>query len=51
MSERGCGLYEEIDTSGQTKWILPTIIGFFLVVGLSIVRFFMMPLGNPPFND
>lgn len=44
-------MYEEIDTSGQTKWILPTIIGFIVIVGLSIVRFFVMPLGDPPFND
>jgi hypothetical protein len=44
-------LYEEIDTSGQTKWILPTIIGFIVIVGLAIVRFFMMPLGDPPYND
>jgi len=44
-------MYEEIDTSGQTKWILPTIIGFILIVGLSIVRFFVMPIGNPPSID
>ncbi|MHA1863041.1 MAG: hypothetical protein ACTSWA_04670 [Candidatus Thorarchaeota archaeon] len=44
-------MYEEIDTSGQAKWILPTIIGFILIVGLSIVRLFMMPLGDPPFYD
>ena len=44
-------MYEEIDTSGQTKWILPTIVGFVAVVGLSFVRLFMMPLGDPPFND
>lgn len=44
-------MYEEIDTSGQTKWILPTVLGFVFIVGLSIVRFFMMPLGDPPFND
>jgi hypothetical protein len=44
-------LYEEIDTSGEAKWILPTIIGFVTIVGLSIVRFFVMPLGDPPFND
>ena len=44
-------MYEEIDTSGQTKWILPTIIGFIAIVGLSIVRFFVIPLGDPPFND
>jgi len=50
-SESVRGLYEEIDTSGQAKWILPTIIGFILIVGLSIVRLFMMPLGDPPFND
>ena len=44
-------MYEEIDTSGQTKWILPTIIGFIAIVGLSIVRFFVIPFGDPPFND
>ncbi|MGY5859881.1 MAG: hypothetical protein RTU63_10980 [Candidatus Thorarchaeota archaeon] len=44
-------MYEEIDTSGQTKWILSTIIGFVVIVGLAIVRFFAMPLGDPPFND
>ena len=44
-------MYEEIDTSGQSKWILPTIIGFIVILGLSIVRFFVMPLGDPPFND
>ena len=44
-------MYEEIDTSGQTKWILPTIVGFIAVVGLVIVRLFGFPLGDPPYND
>ncbi len=49
--ERVRGLYEEIDTSNQAKWILPTIIGFVVIVGLSILRFFMMPVEPPPFNN
>ena len=44
-------MYEEIDTSGQTKWVFLTIVGFVIVVGLSIVRFFVMPLGDPPYTD
>lgn len=44
-------MYEEIDRSGQGKWILPTIIGFVIVVGLLIVRLFGYPLGEPPYAD
>ena len=44
-------MYEEIDISGQTKWILFTIVGFLAVVGLSIVRLFGFPLGDPPYNE
>jgi len=51
MTECVRGLYEEIDRSGESKWILPTIIGFVVVVGLAIVRFIMIPLGDPPYND
>ncbi len=44
-------MYEEIDRSGQGKWILPTIIGFVIIVGLLIVRLFGYPLGEPPYAD
>ncbi len=44
-------MYEEIDRSGQGKWMLPTIIGFVIIVGLLIVRLFGYPLGNPPYTE
>ncbi len=44
-------MYEEIDTSGQGKWNLYAIIGFIVVVGLFMLRFFGVPLGEPPYLD
>ena len=44
-------MYEEIDRSGQAKWILPAIMGFIVVVGLLVARFFGDPLGAPPYNN
>jgi hypothetical protein len=51
MSECVRGLYEEIDTSGQGKWILPAVIGCIVIVGLLIVRLVVIDIGDPPFDD
>ncbi|MHA1480728.1 MAG: hypothetical protein ACTSQZ_04840 [Candidatus Thorarchaeota archaeon] len=51
MNECAHGLYEEIDTSGQGKWILPAALVFVIVVGLLIVRLFVYPPGDPPYDD
>lgn len=44
-------MYEEIDRSGQGKWLLPAILGFIVIVGLLIVRLFVYSLGDPPYNN
>lgn len=44
-------MYEEIDTSGQGKWILYAIIGFIVIVSLFLLRFFGITLGEPPYSD
>ncbi len=49
--ECASGLYEEIDKSGQEKWILISIVGFIITIGLVAMRFIFMSLGEPPFND
>ncbi|TFG27214.1 hypothetical protein EU527_18805 [Candidatus Thorarchaeota archaeon] len=50
-NERAGGMYEEIDTSGQGKWISIAAIGFIITIGIVIVRFFMIPLDEPPYID
>jgi len=44
-------LYEEIDRSGQGKWILPAAIGCIVIVGLLIVRLVVFDIGDPPFDN
>ncbi len=43
-------MYEEIDTSGQGKWNLYSIIGFVVVVSLFMLQSFSITLGEPPYQ-
>ena len=42
-------MFEEIDTSGQGKWIVYAIIGFIVIVSLFLLRVFGITLGEPPY--
>ncbi len=44
-------MYEEIDTSGQGKWILYAIVGLIVVVSLFLLRSFSITLGEPPYSN